>query len=136
MPVPKPVNGLPASRWRGRPAATRGAREDGTPRITPGVYVLTRDASPQFGRPITVRVIRERTDLITYDGWAWVEVYQLDARGDAIDHRELYVRPAGMRPVPPPEATRRNPAPSAERHRPKTAAPRTSSRHHPARVDR
>ncbi|MEV2241389.1 hypothetical protein [Micromonospora sp. NPDC049891] len=60
-----------------------------------------RPASPQFAKPITVRVIRERTGRLTYDGWAWIEVYQLDSRGEAIDRRELYVRPDGMRPAPP-----------------------------------
>ncbi|MBQ1050300.1 hypothetical protein KBX50_17715 [Micromonospora sp. C51] len=69
--------------------------------VAAGVYLLTREASPQFATPITVRVIRERTDRSTYDGWAWIEVYQLDPRGEATDRRELYVRPDGMRPAPP-----------------------------------
>jgi hypothetical protein len=73
------------------------------------VYLLTREASPQFAKPITVRVIRERTDLLIYHGWTWIEVYQLDARGGAIDRRELYVRPAGMRPTQTPSAERRAP---------------------------
>ncbi|BCJ59728.1 hypothetical protein [Micromonospora endophytica] len=65
--------------------------------IAPGdEYLLTRAASPQFGKSITVRVIRERTDRRTYHGWTWIEVYQLDARGDAVDRRELYVMPAGL----------------------------------------
>ncbi|WP_348650333.1 hypothetical protein [Verrucosispora sp. WMMA2044] len=108
MSASKPANAVPASRFSTRRAAARpaiasgGPREDGTPRVTPGVYLLTRDASPQFTRPIAVRVIRERTGRSTYDGWAWIEVYQLDSRGEAIDRRELYVRPDGMRPAPPP----------------------------------
>ncbi|MER7418189.1 hypothetical protein ABT346_15645 [Micromonospora peucetia] len=110
MPVPRLANAVPASRWATRSAApTASAREDGTPRVNPGVYLLTREASPQFAKPITVRVIRERTDLITYHGWTWVEVYQLDARGQAIDRRELYVRPDGMRPAQTPSAGRRTP---------------------------
>lgn len=107
MTVPKPANAVPASRWVSRPGPpTRPAtgaptREDGTPRVAPGVYLLTDAASPQFSRPITVRLIRERTDRHTYCGWTWIEVYQLDARGNAVDRRELYVRPDGLRPVPP-----------------------------------
>ncbi|GIJ30746.1 hypothetical protein Vqi01_59080 [Micromonospora qiuiae] len=72
--------------------------------IAPGEeYVLTRAASPQFAKPITVRVIRERTDRRTYHGWTWIEAYQLDGRGDATERRELYVMPAGLiraRPTP------------------------------------
>ncbi|MEG3633328.1 hypothetical protein [Micromonospora palythoicola] len=65
--------------------------------ITPGeLLVLTRAASPQFVRPITVRVIRHRTDRSTYDGWTWIECYQLDARGDAVERRELFLMPAGL----------------------------------------
>ncbi|GIJ77403.1 hypothetical protein SAMN05443287_112148 [Micromonospora phaseoli] len=110
MSVPKPANFVPASRWTTHrvtqpAAATIGTRDDGTPRVAPGVYLLTRDASPQFAKPITVRVIRERTDRHTYDGWTWIEAYQLDARGDATDRRELFVRPDGMRPVRTPPAT-------------------------------
>ncbi|MEH1099351.1 hypothetical protein [Micromonospora sp. CPCC 205561] len=110
MPVPRPANAVPATRWATRPAAaTASTREDGTPRVSPGVYLLTREASPQFATPITVRVIRERTDLVTYHGWTWIEAYRLDARGDAIEHRELYVRPDGMRPTRTPSATRPTP---------------------------
>ncbi|WBB52287.1 hypothetical protein [Verrucosispora sp. WMMD573] len=86
------------------------AREGGTPRVRPGVYLLTREASPQFHTPILVRVIRhlKRT---TYDGWAWVDVYQLDRHGDATQRRALFLRPAAMRPVnvpPVPYAERRS----------------------------
>ncbi|MEU7933943.1 hypothetical protein [Micromonospora echinofusca] len=110
MPVPRPANAVPASRWAARPAApTASARSDGTPLVSPGVYLLTREASPQFATPITVRVIRERTDLVTYHGWTWVEVYQLDSRDQATDRRELYVRPDGMRPTEAPSAERRAP---------------------------
>ncbi|MGC5330864.1 hypothetical protein [Micromonospora sp. DT62] len=116
MPVPRPANAVPASRWATRPAAaTASTREDGTPRVSPGVYLLTREASPQFATPITVRVVRERTDLVTYHGWTWIEAYQLDARGQAIDRRELYVRPDGMRPTQAPSAAR---TPSTQRRAP------------------
>ncbi len=60
------------------------------------VLHLTRAASVQFVRPIIVRVIRELTDRHTYYGWTWIEVYQLDARGEAVSRRELFVRRAGL----------------------------------------
>ncbi|WP_309244433.1 hypothetical protein [Micromonospora parastrephiae] len=60
------------------------------------VLHLTRSASPQFIRPIYFRLIRVRTDLHTYDGWAWLDGYQLNARGDAVARRELYVCRAGV----------------------------------------
>ncbi len=118
MAVPTPANAVPASRWTSRPttapthptaaparSTTAPIREDGTPRVAPGIYLLTSAASPQFSRPITVRLIRERPDRHPYCGWTWIEVYQLDARGTAVDRRELYVRPDGLRPAPPSTGT-------------------------------
>ncbi|WP_405090481.1 hypothetical protein OG767_23100 [Micromonospora sp. NBC_01392] len=58
---------------------------------------LDRAASVQFCRPITVRVIREITDRSTFDGWASIETYELDGRGEAVAKRELFVQPAGLR---------------------------------------
>ncbi|MGC5054379.1 hypothetical protein ACLQ2S_23330 [Micromonospora sp. DT48] len=87
-------------------------REDGTPRLTPGVYLLTRDASPQFGNPILVRVIRELLDRHPPHGWTWIDCYQLDRHGDATQKRQLFVMPQGLRPVnvaPVPYAARRHP---------------------------
>ncbi|MFC0099658.1 hypothetical protein ACFFKH_19325 [Micromonospora marina] len=57
---------------------------------------LGRTASVQFCRPITVRVIREIEDRHTYDGWTWIEAYELNAKGDAVSKRELFVQPAGL----------------------------------------
>ncbi len=74
------------------------------------MYLLTRAASVRFRRPITVRVIRERTERRTYHGWTWVDCYVLDARGDANARRELFVMPAGLRPAVDP-AHRRTKAP-------------------------
>ncbi|WP_254910104.1 hypothetical protein [Micromonospora sp. NBS 11-29] len=51
----------------------------------------------QFWHPITVRVIREIADRHPFDGWAWIEAYELDGRGDAVAKRELFVQPAGLR---------------------------------------
>ncbi|WP_432956021.1 hypothetical protein [Micromonospora haikouensis] len=59
---------------------------------------MTVAASVQFvSRPIVARVIRVRDDPITYDGWCWLDVYQLDAKGDATERRTIYVRPDGLR---------------------------------------
>ncbi|MEU7982955.1 hypothetical protein AB0B63_31045 [Micromonospora sp. NPDC049081] len=64
---------------------------------------LTREASVQFSRPITVRVIRVLTDWHTYDGWVWIDAYQLDAVGEAVRRRTLFLMPAGARrPTPQP----------------------------------
>ena len=62
---------------------------------------LGRTASVQFCRPITVRVIREIEGRHTYDGWTWIEAYELNAKGDAVAKRELFVQPAGLRWLDP-----------------------------------
>ncbi|WP_244295993.1 hypothetical protein [Micromonospora orduensis] len=56
---------------------------------------LTSAASPQFTRPMTVRVIRALSDRHTYHGWLWIDAYQLGPTGDAVARRELYLMPAG-----------------------------------------
>ncbi|MEV4842434.1 hypothetical protein AB0K20_04325 [Micromonospora matsumotoense] len=64
------------------------------------VYV-TRAASVQFLRPIRFRVIRV-LDWPTYDGWVWLEGYQLNAAGDAVSRRRIFVQPAGLTTPPAP----------------------------------
>ncbi|WP_231396561.1 hypothetical protein [Micromonospora ureilytica] len=75
------------------------------------VILLTTAASVQFLHPIFVRVIRELPERHTYDGWLWFEGYQLNAAGDAVAHRELYVMRAGVRlqdlPVQPTSKAKR-----------------------------
>ncbi|MET8363213.1 hypothetical protein AB0J68_02085 [Micromonospora sp. NPDC049580] len=66
------------------------------------VIHLTTAASVQFLRPIFVRVIRELPERHTYDGWVWIEGYELNAAGDAVARRELYVMRAGVRLQPLP----------------------------------
>ncbi|MGW3612178.1 hypothetical protein ACWD6N_20205 [Micromonospora sp. NPDC005163] len=71
---------------------------------------LTRDASPQFVRAVTVRVIRVLADRHTYHGWLWIECYELAPNGDAVARRELYLMPAGVRwltALPAPTSRRR-----------------------------
>ncbi|WP_412099951.1 hypothetical protein [Micromonospora ureilytica] len=71
---------------------------------------IDRAASVQFKAPITVRLIRV-LDWITYDGWAWIDCYQLNNKGDAIARRELYLMPERVqvlsRPSPRPAAAKR-----------------------------
>ncbi|MEU7573240.1 hypothetical protein [Micromonospora sp. NPDC049240] len=75
-----------------------------TPRAGDLVHV-TGAASPQFVNPIMFRVIRQ-LEWTTYDGWVWLDGYQLDQRGDAIARRSLFVKSAGLviqqRTVPTP----------------------------------
>ncbi|MFC7547258.1 hypothetical protein [Plantactinospora sp. GCM10030261] len=82
------------------------------------VLKVTREASVQFTVPIFFRVIRVH-DWPTYDGWVWLDGYELNTAGDAVDRRSIFVQVAGLRqhrpPVPvtqrrPPTTTRRVPA--------------------------
>lgn len=33
----------------------------------------------------------------TFDGWLWLDGYQVNEKGDAVIRRELFVQPAGLR---------------------------------------
>lgn len=68
-----------------------------TPRAGDILHV-TRDASVQFTTPIFFRVIRVH-DWPTYDGWLWLDGYQLNAAGDAVERRSIFVRAGGLRMV-------------------------------------
>ncbi|TDB70689.1 hypothetical protein [Micromonospora sp. KC723] len=74
------------------------------------VLHVTRAASVQFIRPIMFRVIRV-LDWPTYDGWLWLDGYELNAAGDAVNRRSIFVQQAGLRtlqaaPVPRPHTVR------------------------------
>jgi hypothetical protein len=56
------------------------------------------EASVQFGEPILFRVIRLH-DWITYDGWLWLDGYQLDAKFEAVDRRSIFVQRVGLQRV-------------------------------------
>ncbi|MEU4568279.1 hypothetical protein [Micromonospora sp. NPDC023956] len=56
---------------------------------------VNREASVQFVRPFLFRVIRV-LDWVTFDGWVWLDGYQLDAKGDAVARRSIFVQPAGL----------------------------------------
>ncbi|MER5454338.1 hypothetical protein ABT008_06115 [Micromonospora sp. NPDC002389] len=83
--------------------------------VAPGVYLLTRDASPQFRTPIAVRVVREQVDWHPPYGWTWIQCYQLDRYGDAVETRHLFVMPDELRRLV------LTPSPHTRPHRPDRA---------------
>ena len=96
---------------------------------------IGRAASVQFVSPIWFRLIRV-LDWVTYDGWVWLDGYQLDAKGDAIARRTIFVQKAGLHrpaaPAHPAASLRPGNRESAGRHRRDTSCegqgtcPRTS----------
>lgn len=95
-------------------------------RIGQLVYV-TEKASVQFVvNPILFRIALIHHERSTYDGWIWLNGYQLDHHYDAVERREIWVQPAGLILVPAPRATRvlrripRNDPPAARVPRPRT----------------
>jgi hypothetical protein len=62
----------------------------------PGEVVrVTRKASVQFTSPLLFRVIRVH-ERSTYDGWAWLDGYELNSAGDAVDRRSIFVQIGGL----------------------------------------
>lgn len=59
------------------------------------VLRVTRAASVQFAEPMMFRVIRVH-DWQTYDGWTWLDGYQLDSGGDAVERRSIFVQIDGL----------------------------------------
>jgi hypothetical protein len=62
------------------------------------VLHVTREASVQFSTPIYFRVIRVH-DWPTYTGWLWLDGYELNAIGDAVERRSIFVQAGGLRRV-------------------------------------
>ncbi|HEY0700153.1 MAG TPA: hypothetical protein VGD43_20400 [Micromonospora sp.] len=60
------------------------------------VLHVTRAASVQFIEPILFRVIRVH-DWPTYDGWIWLDGYELNSAGDAVERRSIFVQQRGLR---------------------------------------
>lgn len=84
------------------------------------VLHLTRAASVQFVEPLLFRVIRCH-DWPTYEGWVWIDGYELNAAGDAVERRSLFVQISGLRQVQTTADRTRNarrgpPDPSPPRH--------------------
>lgn len=94
----------------GRRPVTAPRRRPEVPTLCAGdVLHLTGEASPQFTRPIRVRLIRV-LDWTTYDGWLWADVYQLGPDGNATARRSLFLRRSGVRVLtPPPPVSQRRP---------------------------
>jgi hypothetical protein len=61
------------------------------------VLRVTRAASVQFVEPILFRVIRAH-DWPTYEGWVWLDGYQLNSAGDAVARRSIFVQLVGLQP--------------------------------------
>lgn len=95
------------------------------------MLLITREASVQFGDPIWFRVSRV-DGRPTYDGWVWLDGYQLNSAGDAVANRSIFVQLAGLRWVRQPVAgsprnTRTLPTSAGTRN-----APRSTARRKPA----
>lgn len=66
------------------------------------LLLVDRDASVQFLTPIMFRVIKE-LPLSTYEGWVWLDGYQLNAAGDAVQRRSIFVQRHGLKQVKTPQ---------------------------------
>ncbi|MDT4990552.1 MAG: hypothetical protein QOH97_444 [Actinoplanes sp.] len=62
------------------------------------VIHVTKAASVQFAAPMLFRVIRVH-DWPTYDGWTWLDGYELNSAGDAVERRSIFVQITGLRQV-------------------------------------
>jgi hypothetical protein len=69
-----------------------------TPRSGDVVY-LDKAASVQFAlRPRLLRIIRVH-DWPTATGWIWLDGYELNTAGDAVERRSVYVQTAGLKQI-------------------------------------
>jgi hypothetical protein len=87
------------------------------------VLHITRAASVQFREPFLFRVIRPH-DWPTYEGWIWLDGYELAPSGDAVERRSIWVQINGVRIVQATADRARNarrgpPDPSPPRHQPR-----------------
>ncbi|OJF14915.1 hypothetical protein [Couchioplanes caeruleus] len=62
------------------------------------VIHVTKAASVQFSAPMLFRVIRVH-DWPTYEGWIWLDGYELNSSGDAVERRSIFVQLSGLRQV-------------------------------------
>ena len=111
--TPSPAETSPVQRTAGAPAGRSSPGAHVLPR-TGDVLHVTRAASVQFLRPIKFRVIRV-LDWPTYDGWLWLDGYELNAAGDAVTRRSIFVQREGLQQLqaaPEPRAAHR-PGPPA-----------------------
>ena len=82
------------------------------------VLRVTRAASVQFSTPMLFRVIRVH-DWSTYNGWAWLDGYELNSVGDAVERRSIFVQLDGLQPAQPTQ-----PPAGPNRYRAATGTPR------------
>lgn len=68
------------------------------------VLRVTKAASVQFTAPMLFRVIRVH-DWSTYDGWAWLDGYQLNLSGEAVERRSIFVQVKGLQRTHAPRIT-------------------------------
>jgi hypothetical protein len=62
------------------------------------VLRLGREASVQFAGASAIRLrVIHVDDRPTYRGWCWLDGYQLDNSGEAVQRRTIYVQVAGLR---------------------------------------
>lgn len=61
------------------------------------VLHITRAASVQFRDDFLFSVTKV-PDLSTYDGWMWLEGYQIGHNGAAVNKRQIFVQTAGIQP--------------------------------------
>lgn len=63
------------------------------------LLALDRAASPQFtGDGIQLRLIRVVHEWQSgYDGWIWLDGYEMNSAGEATERRSVYVCAAGIR---------------------------------------
>jgi hypothetical protein len=88
--------------------------EQRMPKAGEVLYLAEGCGVPWEYLPALVRVIRVH-DWSTWPGMAWLDGYQLNAAGDAVERRSVYVQVAGIKwinlvrqPAPPPKRRPRN----------------------------
>jgi hypothetical protein len=79
------------------PEMSSRAGDDVLPRSGDVIHV-TKAASVQFASPMLFRVIRVH-DWPTYEGWVWLDGYELNSSGDAVERRSIFVQVGGLREV-------------------------------------
>jgi hypothetical protein len=85
------------------------------------VLRVTRAASVQFSAPMLFRVIRVH-DWSTYNGWAWLDGYELNNLGEAVERRSIFVQLEGLQSAQAAPMPNRYRAPAA-RTRPTVPSP-------------
>jgi hypothetical protein len=79
------------------PETTFRTGDDVLPRSGDVIHV-TKAASVQFAAPMLFRVIRVH-DWPTYEGWVWLDGYELNSAGDAVERRSIFVQVSGLRQI-------------------------------------